>query len=56
MFQTIMQQQGQALENLMAKQPTQNPHLMNEARADLQSAISKAVRAIEDSPQTVTSA
>lgn len=50
MFKSIMQQQGEALESMMAKQPAKNPHLMDEARADLQSAISKAIKASENLP------
>jgi hypothetical protein len=45
MFNQILNQQGAALESLMARQSTSNPHLMDEARAELKSAINKAIRA-----------
>lgn len=45
MFKQIMNTQGQALEQLMSNQPTNNPALMNEAQAELKSAIDKAVQA-----------
>lgn len=48
MFIQIMNDQGQALERMMANQPTDNPALMNEAQADLKNAIDKAVKAAGD--------
>lgn len=45
MFKQIMNTQGQVLEALMSNQPTKNPALMNEAQAELKSAIDKAVQA-----------
>jgi len=45
MFKQIISTQGQALEQMMSKQPTDNPALMNEAQTDLKNAIDKAVKA-----------
>lgn len=50
MFEDIINTQGQALERMMANQPTGNPALMKEAQADLKNAIDKAVKAAEDVP------
>lgn len=47
-FEAIVNTQGQALERLFAQQPTNNPTLMSEARADLESAIIKAIQASKD--------
>ena len=50
MFEQIIKTQGQALERMMANQPTGNPALMKEAQADLKNAIDKALKAAEDVP------
>lgn len=53
MFETLLRQQGVALESLMINQPTENSKLMDEARAELNAAIDKAIQA---SKQTANNA
>ena len=47
-FQSVISSQANALESLMANQPTQNPQLMKEAKELLEEAVIKAIQASRD--------
>lgn len=45
MFETVLNSQGRALEEMMTNQETSNPQLMDEAKQLLDEAICKAIQA-----------
>ncbi len=53
-FSAVLNTQAQALENMMAKQPTSNPRKMDEAKNLLEQAVWTAISAAKETDDEVS--